>query len=182
MTDEEPRILAIAGGAALPSGPFESRHRTLQIGVRSWVERQTQHPLGYVEQLYTFADRDRTGGSGRVVSISYLGLTRETAAALPEDAGVAQLVSLFPVGGLARRAAGAGGEGDPPRLSAWAQAADGRAAPRPPRAHRRQFRRRPSATGTRNWCCSVTSFSTRRGSCPRPRPRGPVADPCPARR
>jgi hypothetical protein len=78
VTGEEPRVLTIEDANALPSGPFTSGHRTLQMGLRSWVERQTHHPLGYVEQLYTFADRDRTRGGGeRLVSISYLGLTRE---------------------------------------------------------------------------------------------------------
>jgi hypothetical protein len=86
VTAEEPRVLAIEDGRnpeALPTGPFESSHRTLQVGLRSWVELQTHHPLGYVEQLYTFADRDRgEGGAGeRLVSISYLGLTREEDAA-----------------------------------------------------------------------------------------------------
>ena len=47
--------------ARLPSGPFEFAHRSLQSGLRAWVEKQTGHPLGYVEQLYTFADRGRTG-------------------------------------------------------------------------------------------------------------------------
>src|SRR6266404_6962800 len=81
VTWEEPRVLTIQDGKALPSGPFESEHRTLQTGLRAWVERQTHHPLGYVEQLYTFADRNRAAaGSGwRIVSISYLGLTRERA-------------------------------------------------------------------------------------------------------
>src|SRR5690606_21994664 len=52
--------------------------RSLQAGLRAWVERQTHHPLGYVEQLYTFADRDRANAAGqRIVSASYLGLTRE---------------------------------------------------------------------------------------------------------
>ena len=76
VTAEEPRVLALDGGRALPSGPFQSRHRSLQQGVRAWVEEQTRYPLGYVEQLYTFADRDRTRdeAGGRVVSISYLGL------------------------------------------------------------------------------------------------------------
>ncbi len=60
VTGGEPRVLTIEDGLALPSGPFESGHRSLQTGLRSWVERQTHHPLGYVEQLYTFADRDRT--------------------------------------------------------------------------------------------------------------------------
>ena len=77
VTDGEPRVLTIGDGAGLPSGPFELAHRSLQAGMRTWVEQQTHHPLGYVEQLYTFADRDRTRTGQRVVSISYLGLTRE---------------------------------------------------------------------------------------------------------
>jgi hypothetical protein len=77
VTGDEPRILTVANGTALPSGPFESGHRTLQTGLRSWVERQTHHPLGYIEQLYTFADKDRATDGDRLVSISYLGLTRE---------------------------------------------------------------------------------------------------------
>ncbi len=79
VTTGEPRILTVDDGKALPSGPFELGHRSLQIGLRSWVERQTHHPLGYLEQLYTFADRDRVqqGGQGRAISISYLALTRE---------------------------------------------------------------------------------------------------------
>jgi hypothetical protein len=76
----EPRILTIGDGTALPSGPFESGHRSLQAGLRAWVEQQTHHLLGYVEQLYTFADKDRVAEGGRVVSVSYLGLTRETGA------------------------------------------------------------------------------------------------------
>ena len=78
LTANEPQVLTLEDGALLPSGPFESEHPTLQTGVRAWVEQQTHHPLGYVEQLYTFADRNRGAAqSGRVVSISYLGLTRE---------------------------------------------------------------------------------------------------------
>ncbi|MFG1393561.1 NUDIX hydrolase [Xanthobacter agilis] len=73
-----PRVMTLEGGRALPSGPFELGHRSLQSGLRAWVERQTHHPLGYVEQLYTFADKDRGGeGGARTISISYLGLTRE---------------------------------------------------------------------------------------------------------
>lgn len=72
-----PSVLTIKGGQMLPSGPFELGHRSLQLGLRAWVERQTGHPLGYIEQLYTFADRDRIeSGAGRAISISYLGLAR----------------------------------------------------------------------------------------------------------
>jgi hypothetical protein len=76
VTADEPRVLVV--GDALPSGPLEPDHRTLELGLRAWVETQTHQPLGYVEQLYTFADRDRTPGhSDRVISLSYLGLARE---------------------------------------------------------------------------------------------------------
>ncbi|MFG1416655.1 hypothetical protein V5F38_01455 [Xanthobacter sp. V0B-10] len=73
-----PRVLTLEEGRALPSGPFELGHRSLQSGLRAWVEQQTHHPIGYVEQLYTFADKDRAGEGGpRTISISYLGLTHE---------------------------------------------------------------------------------------------------------
>jgi hypothetical protein len=89
VTNQEPRVLTTQNGKALPSGPFECGHPTLQMGLRSWVELQTRHPLGYLEQLYTFADRDRSRDetTGRVVSISYLGLSREARASGWQDAG-----------------------------------------------------------------------------------------------
>lgn len=87
VTDAEPRVLTVNNGQALPSGPLELEHRSLQHGLRAWVEQQTRHPLGYIEQLYTFADRDRADIStgGRAISISYLGLTRE--GETPADTG-----------------------------------------------------------------------------------------------
>ena len=78
VTGDQPRVLTIAAGTALPSGSFEGAHRSLQSGLRGWVERQTHQPLGYVEQLYTFADSDRAEAGGRVISVSYLALARET--------------------------------------------------------------------------------------------------------
>jgi hypothetical protein len=82
VTDGDPRVLTIQDERALPSGPFQLAHRSLQSGLRAWVERQTRLPLGYVEQLYTFADSDRAGVTAQhVISISYLGLTREQPAA-----------------------------------------------------------------------------------------------------
>ncbi|MBV8578420.1 MAG: hypothetical protein JOZ58_25725, partial [Acetobacteraceae bacterium] len=77
VTAQDPRTLTIQNGSVLPSGAFQSSHRSLQAGLRAWVERQTRQPVGYVEQLYTFADRNRADASGhRVISISYLGLMR----------------------------------------------------------------------------------------------------------
>lgn len=82
VTNDEPRVMTVSKGEALPSGPFEVEHRSLQAGLREWVNEQTGHPLGYLEQLYTFADRDRSPNNKarRTISISYLGLVREQAA------------------------------------------------------------------------------------------------------
>ena len=84
-TVNEPRVLTVRIGTdtveALPSGPLEIEHRTLEVGLRAWVERQTGQKLGYVEQLYTFGDRDRieTGDSrpSRALTVAYLALVRE---------------------------------------------------------------------------------------------------------
>ena len=96
VTDGEPRVLTIDDGRALPSGPFETGHRSLQAALRSWVEQQTHHPLGYVEQLYTFADRDRAAAGRQVVSVSYLGLTREAAGPGEHGVGWRDWYGYFP--------------------------------------------------------------------------------------
>lgn len=88
----EPRVLAVRRPAipdALPSGPLEREHRTLEMGVRAWVGRLTNQTLGYVEQLYTFSDRDRTEAGRNAVyalAIAYLALVREVKPAGAADA------------------------------------------------------------------------------------------------
>jgi hypothetical protein len=124
VTAGDPRVLTLKDRSALPSGPFELAHRSLQAGLRAWVERQTGLPLGYVEQLYTFADRDRAGTGQHVISISYLGLTREQPASGEYDASWRSWYSFFPWED--HRA------GTPPiieaallpRIEAWANAAE----------------------------------------------------------
>jgi hypothetical protein len=84
VAEERPRVLIVdrADDAdALPFGTFDPlAHRTLESGLRSWVEEQTRLQLGYVEQLYTFGDRGRhltePGEGPRVLSVGYLALTR----------------------------------------------------------------------------------------------------------
>jgi len=86
IEDNEPMILTASGGdgdnlAGLPFGPFDAiAHRTLEIGLRAWVEEQAGLRLGYVEQLYTFGDRGRhariSDTDVHVASIGYLALTR----------------------------------------------------------------------------------------------------------
>lgn len=126
VTESQPRVLTIDNGKALPSGPFEPAHRSLQAGLRSWVEAQTRHPLGYVEQLYTFADLDRKKeASGRVVSVSYLGLTREAPAAKDGGAAWQPWYRFFPWEDL--RGSGAAAAGFPlasPLLDWAAKAGD----------------------------------------------------------
>lgn len=92
VIDDEPVVLVVRdqSGAdsgvtshseGLPFGPFSPLdHRTLEIGLRSWVAEQTGLDLGYAEQLYTFGDRGRHAERGdtgpHVVSIGYLALMR----------------------------------------------------------------------------------------------------------
>jgi hypothetical protein len=87
-SEHEPRVLTVRHAAsgrapieALPAGPLEAEHRTLELGLRSWVERQTSQRLGYVEQLYTFGDRDRlvgaTADANPALTVAYLALVRE---------------------------------------------------------------------------------------------------------
>ncbi len=97
----EPRILVASGGqageprAGLPFGPFDPlAHRTLELGLREWVEEQTGLRLGYIEQLYSFGDRGRhalPGDTGpHIVSVGYLALTRITEVAQqPQARGAA---------------------------------------------------------------------------------------------
>ena len=73
-----PQVM-VTSDHALPSGPFGTEHRTLEQGLRAWVAAQSGVKLGYVEQLYTFADKDRTRDDKRMVSIGYLALTHAAA-------------------------------------------------------------------------------------------------------
>ncbi len=100
VTDDTPRILTVkhldhslmepeevgvgeeAQPDALPFGPLDpAADRTLELGLRRWVREQTGLELGYVEQLYTFGDRNRDPeerqGGPRVISVPYLALVRE---------------------------------------------------------------------------------------------------------
>jgi len=101
-SEHEPRVLTIRHGAgeALPAGPLEAEHRTLELGLRGWVERQTSQRLGYVEQLYTFGDRDRLVGAGAVedpaLTVAYLALVREIGPAGAEEAAWQSCYRYFP--------------------------------------------------------------------------------------
>ena len=122
VTGGQPRVLTIDRGEALPSGPFQPSHRSLQAGLRAWVETQTHHPLGYVEQLYTFADQDRKQGTiGRLVSVSYLGLTREAPVVEGWDAAWQPWYRFFPWEDV--RGSGTGEALVASALSDWAEQA-----------------------------------------------------------
>ncbi len=81
---DQPKILVARSASdedGLPYGSFDPlAHRTLEIALRDFVTAQAGLSLGYVEQLYTFADRGRHARpddqAPHVVSIGYLALTR----------------------------------------------------------------------------------------------------------
>jgi hypothetical protein len=91
VTEDAPRVLLIrepdllGSGlvCALPAGPLDADgHRTLELALRQWVADQTGLSVGYVEQLYTFGDRDRDLARRRV-SVAYLALVYEPQAGAP---------------------------------------------------------------------------------------------------
>ena len=167
VEDGSPRILVLGGAKGdalgLPSGPFDAlKHRTFEIGLRTFVAAQTALAVGYVEQLYTFGDRGRHAQPGdtgpHVASVGYLALTR-----VPED-------------DKALKAAGARFEpwyrffpwedwrdGRPamldaailPALNAWAKSPPPRSqspAPHAARTPHARVRRRRTRRGTRSGC------------------------------
>jgi hypothetical protein len=99
-----PRVLVRQPGTnlpvALPSGPLEAHHRTLDAGLRSWVEELVGYRLGYVEQLYTFGDANRhasaRGVPNRALSIGYLALVRESRAKQDHDVTWVSWYRFFP--------------------------------------------------------------------------------------
>lgn len=92
VTTDGPAVLASGDPLRLPAGELQADHDSLQEGVRAFAADQTGHSLGYVEQLYTFADLGRAVGSDRMISISYLGLTRADAS----DPGWAGIYDVLP--------------------------------------------------------------------------------------
>ena len=116
VTAHQPRVLTVSAQElgedffgmdtlqlppALPFGSFDEKNdRTLELCMRRSVLEKTRGELGYVEQLYTFADqgrdpRERAGG-GRVLSVGYLALARERDLARAENASWQHCYRYFP--------------------------------------------------------------------------------------
>jgi hypothetical protein len=85
VRSDEPVVLVVDadGQPALPAGALDpARDRTLDRGMRRWAAERTGLHLGFVEQLYTFGDADRTPpGSAalgeRRLSVAYLAFVRD---------------------------------------------------------------------------------------------------------
>jgi hypothetical protein len=104
VADERPMVLVVAHRGqedALPFGPFDPfAHRTLESGLRTWVQEQTRLQLGYAEQLYTFGDRGRhladPDEGPRILSIGYLALTRPQEGMRAPDTAWRDWYAYFP--------------------------------------------------------------------------------------
>jgi hypothetical protein len=105
VIDDTPLVLTVisgsAGPRALPLGALDPEaHPTLERGLRGWVSELTGLKLGYVEQLYTFGDRGRDPAvetpDRRLLSISYLALTRAAALTQLGDAAWSDWYAFFP--------------------------------------------------------------------------------------
>jgi len=103
VENDAPQVLVVPGStggcAALPAGPLSTGDRTLQAGLRRWVEAQTGHRLGYVEQLYTFGDRAPRApeaAAARTLSIAYLALTPDIGAVSGQGAAWRRWYGCFP--------------------------------------------------------------------------------------
>lgn len=130
--EDDPVVLVTSGPdrVGLPFGPFDpAGDRTLELTLRTWVSAQTGFTLGYVEQLYTFADRGREAplpdmdGSDRVISIGYLALTPETAALDTAGARWRRWYDFFPWEDWRSGRPDAIEAVIAPRLRAWADSA-----------------------------------------------------------
>jgi hypothetical protein len=81
VRDDAPLVLTFStdNRPRLPSGPFVPEHdRTLELAARRVLREQAGLNEGYLEQLYTFGDRNRdpreVRGGPRFVSVGYLAL------------------------------------------------------------------------------------------------------------
>ena len=99
VTDDRPRVLTVETdeGLMLPSGPLDVEgDRSLDLGMRRLIDDQTGLDAEYVEQLYTFGDRDRLRRGGRdevrSLGVGYIVLTREA----PTTARWVDWYHLFP--------------------------------------------------------------------------------------
>jgi hypothetical protein len=125
VTADQPRILTVSKpgeiAPALPSGLLDADgDETLELGLRRWISAQTGLSVGYVEQLYTFGDRDRhrTAQEIRHLSVAYLGLVREA-----QPAPGAAWIDAYALLPWEDRRAGVPGEVRTellPALAAWA--------------------------------------------------------------
>ena len=145
VTDNRPRILTVKNpddplrvqtadfgdGAALdalPFGPLDpAADRTLELGLNGWVREQTGIELGYVEQLYSFGDRNREPGvrqgGPRVISIAYLALVREEQLSVRGEANWRDWYEYFPWEDWLWRRPSMIDEQIAPALARWAKAA-----------------------------------------------------------
>lgn len=119
VTDGRPRVLASDVGdlLRLPAGRLDvAGDPSLDLAMRRVIGEQTDLGVEYLEQLYTFGDRNRSragAGPEREIGVGYLVLTREAAA-------VGQWVDVYELFPWEDRRSMHGPDRAPDRLVAWA--------------------------------------------------------------
>ena len=103
VTDGEPRVLTIDDGRALPSGPFELTPSVAAVGHALLGGAADPPSAGLCRAALHLRRSGPDADRPAVVSISYLGLTREARGLRRARRGLAELVSLLPLGGSPQR-------------------------------------------------------------------------------
>jgi len=96
----EPQVMTLQSPLSLPSGAFApDEHRTLELGLRAWVEEKTGQKLDYVEQLYTYGNWNRNAVSrhgSRNVTVGYYALIPYVKTDMKLPGRWVNLYSFFP--------------------------------------------------------------------------------------
>ena len=150
VADGSPLAMTIDNGRALPSGRSRSSIARCRAVCAPGSSGRRDIPLGYVEQLYTFADSDRRAAADGVAGdLDQLSRPHARGTVGGSASGVADLVRLFSLGGPSRRPPADDRKVDCARTDALGRERKRSGKPRLARRHRLRARRAALERGAR---------------------------------